>query len=55
MWILAQKCRIPKIQFAKHMNSRSSKAKMWIHLLEWGTKYPWEELQRQCVKQRLKK
>jgi hypothetical protein len=29
-WILGQKLRIPKIQFAKHMNSKRRKTKVWI-------------------------
>ena len=53
--ILAQKLRIPKIQFAKPMKLKR-KTKVWIlrSFLEGGTKYPWKELQRQSVKQRRK-
>jgi hypothetical protein len=36
--------------------SRRKKTKVWIlhSSLEWGTKYPWKELQRQSSEQRLK-
>jgi hypothetical protein len=46
-WILAQKLRMPKIQFAKYMKLKK-KTKVWIlhSFLEWGTKCPWKELQR---------
>jgi hypothetical protein len=38
------------------MNSRRRKTKMWkLHsFLEWGTKYPWKELQRQILELRWK-
>ena len=54
-WILAQKLRIPKIQFTDHVKLKK-KTKVWIlqSFLEGGTKYPWRELQRQSVEQRLK-
>jgi hypothetical protein len=55
-WILAQKLRIPKIQFAKHKKIRKTKTITWIlhSSLEWGTKYPWKELQRQSLELRRK-
>jgi hypothetical protein len=42
---LAQKLRISKIQFEKHMKLK----KKWVlhSFLEWGTKYPRKELERQ--------
>ena len=54
-WILAHKLGIPKIQFTDQVNLKK-KTKVWIlwSSLERGTQYPWEELQRQIVKQRLK-
>jgi hypothetical protein len=41
-WILAQKLRIPKIQFAKPMKIKWRKTNAWIlrSSLEEGTKYP---------------
>jgi hypothetical protein len=56
-WILAQKLRIPKIQFTKHMKLKKKEDQSvdnLVLLIEGGTKYPWEELQRQSVKQKLK-
>jgi len=55
-WLLAQKLRIPKIKFAKHMKLKRRKTKVWIlcSFLEWETKYPWKELQRQSLEQSLK-
>jgi hypothetical protein len=48
-WMLGQKLRISKIKFAKHMKLKKKEAKVWIFcsFLEWGTKYPWKELQKQ--------
>jgi hypothetical protein len=47
----AQKLRISKIPFAKHMKLKRKKTKVCIlcSFLEWGTKYPWKELQRQSL------
>jgi hypothetical protein len=55
-WILAQKSRIPKIQFTDHMKLKKKKDQVWIlrSFLEEGTKYQWEEIQKQSVEQRLK-
>jgi hypothetical protein len=55
-WILAEKLRIHKIQFAKHMNLKNKEDQSvdTLILLEVGTKYPWKELQRQSSEQRLK-
>jgi hypothetical protein len=53
MWILAPKLRIPKIQFAKHMKLKK-KEDQNVDTLKGGIKYPWKELQRQSLKQRLK-
>jgi hypothetical protein len=53
-WILAQKLRISRHNLQNTWNSRRRKTKVWIlrSCLEWGTKYPWKELQRQSVEQR---
>ena len=53
--ILAQKLGIPKIQFAKHMKFKKKEDQSvdTLILLKGGTKYPWKELQRQNLKQRL--
>ena len=50
------KIRILKIQFAKHMKLKKKEDQTvdTSVLLRSGTKYPWEEIQRQSVKQRLK-
>ena len=55
-WILAQNLGPPKIQFTDHMKLKKRKTKVWIlqSFLEGGTKYPWEEIQRLSVEQRLK-
>jgi hypothetical protein len=56
-WILAQKLGITKIQFIDQMKvKKKEETKVWIlqSSLEGGTKYPWEEIQRQSVEQRLK-
>ena len=55
-WILAQKLRIPKIQFPHHMKSRRRKTKVWVlqSFLEGGTKYSREQIWRQSVEQILK-
>ena len=49
MWILAQKLRIPKIQFAKHkkIKKRQDKHVDTSFLLTIGNKIPWKELERQ--------
>ena len=55
-WILAQKHRTPKIQFAKHKKIKRRKDQ-WVILhssLEQGTKYPRKELQRQSLELRWK-
>jgi hypothetical protein len=53
--ILGQKLRISKIKFAKHMKLRKKEDKsVQRSFLEWGTKYPWKELQRQSSELRLK-
>jgi hypothetical protein len=46
--ILAQKFRIPKILFKKHMKLKKKEDQSvdTSFFLEWGTKYPWMELQR---------
>jgi hypothetical protein len=48
-WILAQKLRIPKIQYAKHKKiKRKEDQRVDISfLLRIEKKYPWKELQRQ--------
>jgi hypothetical protein len=55
-WLLAQKLRIAKIQFAKQIKLKKKEDQSWIlwFFLEGRTKYPWKELQRQSAKQRLK-
>jgi hypothetical protein len=52
-WILAQKLRTPKIQFAKHMKLKKE-TKVWTlcPFLKLGTKHPWKELQRQSLELR---
>ena len=54
--ILAQKVKIPIIQFTDHMTLKKKEDQSVIHwsFLEGGTKYPWVEIQRQIVEQRLK-
>jgi hypothetical protein len=54
--IIAQKLRMPKIQFTDQMELMKKATKAWIlwSFLEEGTKYTWEEIQRQSVEQRLK-
>jgi hypothetical protein len=50
-WILAQKLRIPKIQFTDHMNIKreEDQAVVLWSFLEGETKYSQEEIQRQSV------
>ena len=50
-WILAQKLRIPKIQFAKHMELKKNEDQSvdTSPFLELGTKHPWKELQIQSL------
>jgi hypothetical protein len=53
-WILAQKCKIHKIQFAKHKKIKN-KEDQHVNTsfpLRIGTKYPWKEIQRQSLKVR---
>jgi hypothetical protein len=47
-WILAQKFRISKIQFTDHMKFKKKEDHSvdTQSFLEWGSKYPWEEIQR---------
>jgi hypothetical protein len=54
-WILAKSLRIPKIQFTNHTKLKKKEDQVWIlrSFLEGETKYPWMELQRQSVEQRL--
>ena len=54
-WVLAQKLGIPKYNSQNTWNSRR-KIKVWIlrSFLEWETKYPWKELQRQSSELRQK-
>jgi hypothetical protein len=56
MWILGQKLRIPKMQFAKHMKLKNKKDQSvdTSILLRRGNKYPKKELQIQNSEQRLK-
>ena len=53
---LAPKLRIPKTQFTDQMKLKKKEVQsMDISiLLRRGSKYPWEEIQRQSVEQRLK-
>jgi hypothetical protein len=53
--MLAQKLGKPKVQFTDHMKLKK-KTKVWIlrSFLERGTKYPWKEIQRKSVEQRMK-
>ena len=53
---LAPKLRIPRHNSQTKWSSRRRKSKVWIFqsFLEGGSKYPWEEIQRQSVEQRLK-
>ena len=54
--ILAQKLRIPKIQFTDHMKLKKKEdlsVVVWS-FLDRETICPWEEIQRQNVEQRLK-
>jgi hypothetical protein len=55
-WILAQKLGVPKIQFTDHvkLKKKEDQSVDTKSFLEGGTKYPWEELQRQSVEQRVK-
>jgi hypothetical protein len=52
--ILAQKLRIHKIQFAKHMKFKRKEDQSvdTSLLLRIGEKYPWKELQRQSLELR---
>ena len=56
MWILATKPRIPKIQFIDNMKLKKKEDQSvdTLDLLRRGTKYPWEEIQRQSVQPRIK-
>jgi hypothetical protein len=47
---------MPKIQFAKHMKLKKKEDQSvdTSFFLEWGTKYPWKELQRQSLELRRK-
>jgi hypothetical protein len=55
-WIVGQKLRIPKIQFKDHMTLKKEDQSVDASvLLEGGTKYSREKMQRQSVEQRLKK
>jgi hypothetical protein len=51
-----QKLRIPKIQFAKHMKleKKEEQSEDSLILLRRGTEYPWKEVLRQSLRQRLK-
>jgi hypothetical protein len=55
-WILAQKLKIPKILFAKHMKLKKEEDQRLdtSPLLRMGTKYLWKELQRQSLELRRK-
>jgi hypothetical protein len=54
-WILAQKFRIPKIQFTDHMKLKKKEDEsLDVSFLEGESKYPLEEVQRQSVQQKLK-
>ena len=46
----------PRYNFQNSWNSRRRQTKVWIlcSSLEWGTKYPWKELQRQSSELRCK-
>ena len=54
--MLAQKLRIPKIQFTAHIKLKRRKTKAWVlqFFLKRGTKYSWEKIWRQSAEQRLK-
>jgi hypothetical protein len=55
--MLAQKLRMPKIQFTDHMKlKKKKKIKVWVlqSFLEGVTKYSQEQIRRQIVEQRLK-
>jgi hypothetical protein len=56
MWILAQKLRIPKIQFAKHMKLKKMEDQSvdTLILLRRVDTIPRERVQRQSSEQRLK-
>jgi hypothetical protein len=45
-----------KVRPPYKLNSRRRKTKVWTlqSFLEWETKYPWKELQRQILEQSLK-
>jgi hypothetical protein len=53
-WILAQKPRISKIQFAKYKKIKKKEDQRvdTSFLPEWGIKYPQKELQRQSLELR---
>jgi hypothetical protein len=53
-WILAQKLRIPKIQFAKHMNLKKKEDHSvdTSSLLRMKNKIPMKELHRQSLELR---
>jgi hypothetical protein len=48
-WILAQKLRILRIQFAEHLNlkKKEDQSVVTAFLLRMGKKYLWKELHRQ--------
>ena len=55
MWILAQKLKIPKIQFTDQLKLKKREDQSVDTLiLRRGIKISWEEIQRQSVEQRLK-
>jgi hypothetical protein len=55
-WIVGQKPRIPMIQFTNHtkLKKKEDQNVNPSVLLRRGTKYPWKELWRESVDQRLK-
>ena len=51
--LIAQKFKIPKIRFAKHMKLKNEDQSVdTLPFLELGTKHPWKELQRQSLELR---
>jgi hypothetical protein len=56
-WILLNYIRYSSYNSQTTCSSRRRKTKVWVlqSFLEGATKYPWEEIQRQSVEQRLKK
>jgi hypothetical protein len=57
LWsVFQEEIKILHLQFTNHMKLKKKEDRSVdtsIHLIRWGTKHPWKELQRQSVEQRL--